>query len=61
MTVSNVCPRPSHEDDREFAAYYDLLDDPKQCLERAVPFVTRERVMGARTDCTGVARAGYEG
>jgi hypothetical protein len=60
VTVSNVCPRPSHEDDREFAAYYDLLDDPKQCLERAVPFVTRERVMGARTDCTGVARAGYE-
>ena len=61
MTVSNVCPRPSHEDDREFAAYYDLLDDPKQCLERAVPFVTREPVMGARTDCTGIAKASYEG
>jgi hypothetical protein len=28
VTVSNVCPRPSHEDDREFAAYYDLLDHP---------------------------------
>jgi hypothetical protein len=61
ITVSNVCSRPSHEDDREFAAYYDVLHDPKQCLERLIPFVSRERTMGARTDCTGVAQASYEG
>lgn len=60
VTVSNVCPRPNHEDDREFAAYYDVLQDAAQCLQRAVPFVSRAPTMGARTDCNGIARAGYE-
>jgi hypothetical protein len=60
ISVSNVCGRANSDDDREFAAYYDTLADPKQCLERRVPFVEVRETMGARTDCTGIAQAAYE-
>jgi hypothetical protein len=59
VTVTNLCTRSGSDDDREFAAYYDLLSSPVQARRRRVPFNVAGPQMGRHADCTGIATVGY--
>lgn len=59
VTITNLCTRPGADDDREFAAYYDLLSQPAQARRRLVPFNVAGPQMGRHADCTGIATLGH--
>ena len=55
--ITNLCVHrgSTRLDDREFAAYYDLMEAPPASRERLVPYAAATPMEGARADCTGVA------
>jgi hypothetical protein len=59
ISITNLCAAraPVTGDDREFAAYYDVMTEPHHPRHRLVPFTTA--ALGGRNDCTGVAKAEF--
>jgi hypothetical protein len=58
ISITNLCTHRGHHglDDREFAAYYDLMQEPKASRERLIPHAATAPVEGARSDCAGLAK-----
>jgi hypothetical protein len=59
VTISNLCVEGGSDEDREFAAYYDVLKEPPHPLERLVPYSIEHRQLGAKADCGGKSAAYY--
>jgi hypothetical protein len=61
ISITNLCSQRggSSTDDREFAAYYDLMTNPPPARKRLVPHTTATPSEGAKADCTGLATVGF--
>jgi hypothetical protein len=55
ITVSNLCPRPGSTFDREFAALYEIFDNPPPLRERLIPYESEAPEEGRHADCTSFA------
>jgi hypothetical protein len=57
ISITNLCAQrgSAGADDREFAAYYDLMEQPPAPRHRLVPRAAPAPAEGAKADCAGVA------
>jgi hypothetical protein len=59
VTVTNLCTEQGSEYDREFAAYYDVLQEPPHPRARLIPYGSPTRQEGADSACTNCSTVNY--